>query len=48
MSAGPSPEKTKTYHFHHEWEEDYFFTMNKLKCVSDMLCITGSSKERKS
>ena len=40
MSAGPSTKKTKTYHFHHEWEEDYFFTMNKLKCVC-LICYTS-------
>ena len=30
MSAAKKP---KTYHFHEEWEEDYFFTMTHSKCV---------------
>jgi len=30
--AGPS-KKPKTYHFHTEWEEDFFFTMSYSKCV---------------
>ena len=30
--AGPS-KKAKTYHFHTEWEVDFFFTMSFSKCV---------------
>ncbi|CAI5694542.1 unnamed protein product [Oreochromis niloticus] len=34
MSGGAGPsKKTKTYHFHMEWEEDFFFTMSFSKCV---------------
>lgn len=32
--AGPS-KKAKTYPFHQEWEEDFFFTMSYLKCVCE-------------
>ncbi|KAL7376443.1 hypothetical protein ABVT39_008228 [Epinephelus coioides] len=30
--AGPS-KKPKTYHYHTEWEEDFFYTMSFSKCV---------------
>lgn len=35
MSEGAesSSKKTKTYHFHTEWEVDFFFTMSFSKCV---------------
>ena len=34
MSGGTGPsKKPKTYHFHPEWEEDFFFTVSNLKCV---------------
>lgn len=29
----PSTSRKKTYHYHSEWEEDYFFTMMKDKCI---------------
>ncbi|KAK7939582.1 hypothetical protein WMY93_002908 [Mugilogobius chulae] len=31
-NAGPS-KKAKTYHFHVEWEEDFFFTQSFSKCI---------------
>lgn len=46
MSAGPSTKKTKTYHFHNEWEEDYFFTMNQLKCVC-LICYASPALSKK-
>lgn len=34
MSGGAGPsKKTKTYHFHMEWEVDFFFNMSFSKCV---------------
>ena len=34
MSGGAgTSKKLKTYHFHPEWEEDFFSTMSNLKCV---------------
>lgn len=33
MSVGPTIEKPKIYHFHSEWEEDFFFTTTNSKCV---------------
>ncbi|CAL9684523.1 unnamed protein product [Knipowitschia caucasica] len=34
MSGGAGPsKKSKTYHFHSQWEEDYFFMMTFSKCV---------------
>lgn len=34
MSGGAGPsKKPKTYHFHTEWEVDFFFTMSFSKCV---------------
>ena len=34
MSGGAGPsKKKKIYHFHTEWEEDFFFTMTFSKCV---------------
>ena len=34
MSEGAGPSKeAKTYHFHTEWEVDFFFTMSFSKCV---------------
>ncbi|XP_067126719.1 general transcription factor II-I repeat domain-containing protein 2-like [Centruroides vittatus] len=32
--------KIKTYHYHSEWEEDYFFTMMKDKCVCSICNAT--------
>ena len=36
MAEAPR-KKSKTYHFHEEWEEEFMFTMVKDKCVC-MLC----------
>lgn len=34
MSGGAGPsKKPKTYHFHAEWEDNFFFTMSYSKCV---------------
>lgn len=35
----PSAKRSKTYHYHNEWEEDFFFIMVKDKCV----CIICNS-----
>ena len=44
--AGSSAKKSKTYHFHSEWEEDYFFTMNNLKCVC-LICHVSPALAKK-
>ena len=38
--------KSKTYHFHDEWEEDYFFKMIKDKCVC-IICRSTISIPKK-
>lgn len=38
--------KAKTYHFHNEWEEDYFFTMNNSKCVC-LICHVSPALTKK-
>jgi hypothetical protein len=35
------PKKNKTYHFHDEWEIEYFFVMVKDKCC--LICNTSVS-----
>lgn len=45
MSAGPS-KKPKTYHFHAEWEEEFFFTMSYSKCVC-LICQTSIAIPKK-
>ena len=44
--AGSSAKKSKTYHFHSEWEEDYFFTMNTSKCVC-LICHVSLALAKK-
>lgn len=41
-----SSKKPKTYHFHAEWENDYFFTQVKNKCVC-LLCNLSVSVGKK-
>ena len=45
MSAGPSKKK-KTYHFHTEWEEDYFFVMSHSKCIC-LICKASVALPKK-
>ena len=44
-AAGLS-KKPKTYHFHAEWEEDFFFTMSFLKCIC-LICRTTITVQKK-
>ena len=44
--AGPSAKKSKTYHFHSEWKDDYFFTMNNSKCVC-LICHVSPALTKK-
>ena len=41
-----SRKKIKTYHYHSEWEEDYFFIMMKDKCVC-FICNTTVALPKK-
>lgn len=43
MSA---PKKSKTYHFHKEWETEYFFVMVKEKCCC-LICNASVSLPKK-
>lgn len=45
--AGPSKKKQKAYHFHQEWETDYFFTSVKDRCVC-LICETSVAVGKKS
>ena len=38
MSAGTDPKQRKTYHFHKEWEEDYF-----LSCPISDVCASSAT-----
>lgn len=38
--------KTKTYHYHEEWEHDYFFVMSKNKCCC-LICQNSVSLPKK-
>lgn len=46
MSAGPSTKRPKTYHFHSEWENDFFFTSvnSKAVCLICQASITTAKK----
>lgn len=46
MSAMIDPKRQKTYHFHKEWEEDYFFVMSNSKCVC-LICQATISLPKK-
>lgn len=41
-----APKKSKTYHFHPEWELDYFFTMVKENCCC-LICNTSLAIPKK-
>jgi hypothetical protein len=41
------PKKSKTYHFHGEWEIEYFFVMVKDKCCC-LICNASVSLPKKS
>ncbi|KAL4702326.1 hypothetical protein ACJJTC_006932 [Scirpophaga incertulas] len=41
-----APKKSKVYHFHQEWELDYFFTMVKEKCCC-LICNTSLAMPKK-
>jgi len=42
MSAKTYLKRQKTYHFHKEWEEDYFFVMFNSRCVC-LICYASIS-----
>jgi len=42
MSAKTYLKRQKTYHFHKEWEEDYFFVMFNSRCVCLICCASIS------
>ena len=46
VKMASSSKKPKLYHFHAEWETDYFFTRVKDKCVW-LLCNGSASDEKK-
>ena len=41
-----NPKKSKTYHFHEEWELDYFFKMVNDKCCC-LICLTSIATPKK-
>ena len=45
MSAGPS-KKLKTYHFHPEWEEEYFVVMSHSKVIC-LICKASVALPKK-
>ena len=46
MSAEPYTKRQKTYHFHKEWEEDYFFVMFNSRCMC-LICHASISLPKK-
>jgi len=46
MSAKTYLKRQKTYHFHKEWEEDYFFVMFNSRCVC-LICYASISLPKK-
>lgn len=46
MNEEPSKKKAKTYHFHEEWEEDFFFTTSHSKCLC-LICNGSISIPKK-
>ena len=40
MRAKTYSKRKKTYHFHTEWEEDYFFVMFNSRCVC-LICYAS-------
>ncbi|GFW92260.1 DUF4371 domain-containing protein [Trichonephila clavipes] len=44
---GTSAKRSKTYHYHNEWEDDFFFVMVKKKCVCLSLICNSSVALRK-
>ena len=45
MSAKTYLKRQKTYHFHKEWEEDYFFVMFNSRCVCLICCASISLRK---
>ena len=46
MMSAKTFETKKTYHFHKEWEEDYFFIMFISRCVC-LICHASISLPKK-
>ena len=44
--GGKEIKKSKTYHFHQEWEEDFLFTMSHSKCVC-LICRSSIALPKK-